>query len=154
MTARMTDYSLAVWRQKNGEPDLPLPPKPRKKRDNQESRIQKAVIRWWAVMHRGFGLRPFSLYAVPNGAYCGPVGGSILKDEGLRTGACDLNLDVARGNWHGLRIEMKKPGGIVSDEQQAFLAEHLSQRYCARVCYSCDEAVGLITRYLAGEENL
>ncbi len=145
---RMSDHDLAVWRNKHGE-DIPVPPKP-KKRDNEESRAQCAVIVWWHHMHRTFGVPETLLFAIPNGGWRSVVTASILKREGLRSGACDLFLSVPRGQLHGCYIEMKTAKGVVSDEQRNFMYAANDNGYAVNVCRKAEEAMAVITRYLNG----
>lgn len=148
MPAPKSDYELAIWRRAHGEPDLPLPPKPRKSRRNEESRHQKALIRWWHLKHAEFGLPEFALFSVPNGGWRDPIGASILKDEGQRNGVSDLFLMTARGTWHGLFIEMKAVGGYPSDDQNNFLNVALNQHYMTAICCTWEYAAEQIERYL------
>lgn len=150
---RMSDYDLAVYRRAHGEPDLPLPPK-RKKRDNEESRTQMALCRWWAVAHKGFGVPEQMLFAVPNGGRRDVIGAAILKKEGQRNGVSDLMLAVARGKFHGLFLELKTATGRLSPAQHGFIAGATMQGYAAYTCYSYDDAVILITNYLTKPEEL
>jgi len=60
---------------------------------------------------------------------------------GMVTGAPDLFMPVARGEYHGLFIEMKrkavkgKPKGVVSERQKQVI-EHLeSRKYLCQVCH-------------------
>lgn len=150
--SRMTDHDLALYRRRNGEPNFPLPPKPRKKRDNEESRMQQALIDWFDIVAmRDYKVWSHLLYAVPNAARRSEATGAILKREGLRTGAPDLVLDVPRGPYHGARIEMKTENGVVSDSQRAFHRAMVEQGYAVRVCYSCKSAMDFITGYLKEE---
>lgn len=149
---RFSDYDLAVYRRKHGEPLLPLPPKPRRRPGNEESQIQQAFIRWWAIASKKYIIPEFLLYAVPNGHRRDEVTGAILKREGLRTGAPDLNLDVPVGKYHGLRIEMKTATGKPSEAQKEFIAALQARGYAAGCAYGYDDAVRFIEAYLRGEE--
>lgn len=144
----MSDYTLAVWRRAHGEPDLPFPPRPRKSPRAEESRIQCAVIRWWSLKCSEFQVNERLLYAIPNGHQRDAVTGAILKREGLRAGAPDLNLDVARGPFHGLRVEVKTETGVLSRDQEVFIAALKSQGFCVEVAYGYDKTVAVIERYL------
>lgn len=144
----ITDYRLAQIRRANGEPALPLPAKPRK-RDNEESRIQCALIIWWHHACAGFGVPEITLFAVGNGGARSPVTGAIMKREGVRRGTSDLLLMARRGTYGALALEMKKPDGVLSSEQRDFLRAMNAQGYRAVVAYSFDEAVNIITEYLA-----
>ncbi len=143
---RMSDHQLAVWRNAHGE-NVPVPPKP-KKRDNEESRIQMSVIRWWAVSHKTFGVPEQLLFAIPNGGRRDVIGAAILKKEGQRNGVSDLMLAVPRAQFHGLFLELKIATGKCSPAQHQFLADASGQGYAAFAAYSYDEAVALIEKYL------
>lgn len=148
MPRRFTDRDLAIFRSKNGEPDIAIPPKPRKKRGNEESRQQMALIRWWQLKHKEFNLPIFALFSIPNGGWRDPVGASILKKEGQRNGVSDLFLMAARGGSHGMFLEMKCEGGRISDEQHDFAWAATVQGYKVVTAWSYDQAVQEITSYL------
>lgn len=102
------------------------------------------------------------VHSVPNG------GGKLPKatagrliGEGLKSGVFDINLDVARGQHHGLKIEMKVPkvkgipgmtfstrAGVPSEEQLKWHAFYLEQGYRAEICYGWRAALDVITDYL------
>ncbi len=147
-----SDRQLAQLRVRLGE-NIPVPPAP-KKRSNEESRMQGALIKWWHHAHAGFGVPEILLFAVPNGAKRDAIVGSILKREGVRRGTSDLLLMVQRGRYGALAVEMKKPGGKPTPEQLEFLAECRRQSYAAFVCDSLDGAIRLITDYLTAPEKL
>ena len=71
-----------------------------------------------------------------------------MKGQGVRAGVPDLCLPVARGNEHGLFIELKVAGGRVSDEQKKWLKALSGQGYRAAVCYGWMEAVKATCAYL------
>lgn len=147
---RITDRELAIFRNEHGE-NIPVPPA-RKKPGSEESRIQCAVITWWAAAHAAFKVPEFLLFSVPNGAYTGPRLGKLLKRQGMRAGTSDLFLSVMRRGRGGLYIEMKRPDGRVSPEQIRFLEEVQRQGYDSHECYSFEEATTLISDYLNGKE--
>jgi hypothetical protein len=98
------------------------------------------------------------IFAVPNGAMLG--GGRVgairmnaLKAEGLRPGVCDLVLPVARGDWHGMFIEMKTATGTLSENQKEFIAAVEKQGYYTAVCYGADDAIEQITFYMQHERK-
>lgn len=150
-----TEFDLAALQShidRHGTPEG-FVPAPRRKRRNEESRIQKSVIAWWDMAASGYGLDQRLLAAVPNGALYGSgidrvIRAKILLDEGLRPGYPDLLLDVARGNYHGLRIEMKKPKENPKLHQLSYHAILRAQGYAVHVARSFDEAVKIITEYL------
>lgn len=72
-----------------------------------------------------------------------------LRAMGLSAGYPDLLLDVPRGRYHGLRIEMKVKGGRLSIEQRLWLSRLNRHGYCTAVCYGFIEARAAILAYLA-----
>lgn len=118
-----------------------------------EHQHQVAVVQWFDLAHPRLSGR---LVASANGAH---LAGSYrqaarLKAAGMAVGFPDLFLPVARGSWHGLAIEMKRPAttldraGIVSREQADWLEFLRNQGYCALACFGVDEAIDVISRYL------
>jgi len=94
------------------------------------------------------------LYAVPNGGARHPAVGAQLKAEGVRAGYPDIALDVARGRWHGLRIELKRAdrSNHATPEQCVWLERLRQYGYQAVVCYGAQEAINVITTYLDGDK--
>lgn len=91
------------------------------------------------------------LFHVPNGGSRGPAEAGRFKAMGVRKGVPDVFLDVPRGGFHGLRIEMKRRrGGVLSDEQADWLDYYNANGYRAAVCYGWDEARMEIEDYLRG----
>lgn len=110
----------------------------------QQNLFRWAAVRWPKEMRL--------LYHVPNEGKRSRANGARLKAEGLRAGVPDINLDVARGEYHGLRIEMKRRrGGRVSPEQAAWLEALREQGYAAVVAYGWEEAADEIEKYLRGD---
>lgn len=136
---------------------LTIPPAPirkKRKRDNEESRIQKSCRRWWDSVCGKHSLDKRVLYAVPNGATLGDkftaaIRGSILRDEGLRSKYPDMNFDVARGQYHGLRIEVKKPGEDADDGQKEYHGIIQGQGYMVVICRSLESFMCEVSAYLA-----
>jgi hypothetical protein len=148
MPRRFSDHELAVFLRAQGH-DVVVPPKPRKKRRNEESRHQMALVRWWALKHKEFNLPLCTLFAVPNGGWRDPIGASILKKEGQRNGVSDLFLMSPRGEKHGLFLEMKCEGGVISPDQVDFMNAAKAQGYAVGVAWSYDAAVKMIEEYLS-----
>ncbi len=149
---RLTDADLAAILVKQGKTVDFKFKKNRKPRDNEESRIQGSLVKWWAVAHVAYKLPEFALFSIPNGGWRDPIGAAILKREGLRPGVSDMFLARPIGKYHGLFLELKAPNGKVSDEQSRFIIEMTKLGYSAGACYSLDQAVKYIADYLAGDE--
>ena len=62
----------------------------------------------------------------------------------------DIVLPVARGENHGLYIELKIIGNRPSKEQKEWLKLLKEQGYRAVVCYGSEEAIKEIETYLGG----
>ena len=87
-------------------------------------------------------------FSVPNGGARNAWTAKNLKDEGALSGVSDLLLLVPRHGYAGLCIEMKKPGGSMSESQKAFKRAVEGFKYKYVVCYSLDEFKRLIADYL------
>ncbi len=151
---------------------LPLPaPLPRKKRDNEEWRIQSDFFSWWRNTAPGLKIWPGLLFHVPNGSMLGDtkqgriIRAKMLKSAGMVSGVVDCFLSVpvqvktphliTPSRWlHGCYIEFKKPlvrtmaqGGL-SDAQQEFIGYAMGRGYACHVCYSWEEARDVVLDYL------
>ena len=86
--------------------------------------------------------------------YCGggfKAEAGRLRAEGVKAGVPDLCLPVARGQYHGLYIELKRQrGGRTSDHQSEWLDALSAQGYKAALCYGWEQAAGTIIEYLTG----
>ena len=72
----------------------------------------------WAAMQSGKYPELNLLYHVPNGGSRHKAEAGRLRAEGVKAGVPDLCLPVARGQYHGLYIELKRQrGGRISEEQ-------------------------------------
>lgn len=114
---------------------------------NIEHQNQHALISWWAIKCKSYGLPEFALFAIPNGGARNAVTGAILKREGVRKGVCDLMLLKRNKDHAGLFIEMKAAKGVISKDQKAFI-EHVNKEYKAVVCYNWQDAADTIHIYL------
>lgn len=100
------------------------------------------------------------IYAVPNSNVAGPQLGVKLVKAGLRRGYPDINVDVPRplrGEiCHGLRIEMKKPSGVLSDVQPHQRQWHdrlQNQGFRVCVAFGWREALTVTATYLGWEDH-
>ncbi len=99
-------------------------------------------------------LRFTSLYDVSfhvaNERLCSYAAGKLLRRKGVKEGVSDVFIlrPSPCGNHHGLIIELKtKKNGKLSLAQKDFLKKMNDAGYCARVCYSAEEAIDLICDY-------
>lgn len=119
-----------------------------------EHEHQVAVIRW-AELTKAKHPELRLLHSVPNGGYRRGREAKRLKAEGVRPGVPDLCFPVARGGFHGLYIEMKKPkcaksrAGTLSLEQSQWLNDLADQGYLAVVCVGFEAAINTLESYLS-----
>lgn len=105
----------------------------------------------WAAMQSGQYPELNLLYHVPNGGSRHKAEAGRLRAEGVKAGVPDLCLPVARGQYHGLYIELKRQrGGRTSDHQSEWLDALSAQGYKAALCYGWEQAAGTIIEYLTG----
>ena len=88
------------------------------------------------------------IHHIPNGGKRNIVVASKLKLEGVESGVLDIFLPVARRRKHGLYIEMKVKGKVLSGNQKEFRAFVIEQDYATFVAYNAEEAINCVKRYL------
>tara|TARA_R110000803_G_scaffold28011_8_gene65121 strand:- start:9556 stop:9921 length:366 start_codon:yes stop_codon:yes gene_type:complete len=113
-----------------------------------ESEHQIAVMAW-AEEQAANGRPELSLlFHVPNGEKRNRVTAIKLKKMGVKPGVPDLFLPVSRGTFHGLWVEMKKPGGTVSTKQLEWVLGLQAQGYRVDVADGFEAARDTIEGYL------
>lgn len=115
-----------------------------------EAHEQMALFQWaeWSV-----GKYPelALMFHIPNGGSRNVKEAANLKRQGVKAGVPDVFLPVARGNFHGLFIELKRAnGGRVSVDQKKMLIALRDQGYEAVVCHGFEDAANVIQNYLEG----
>ena len=115
-----------------------------------ESRIQKACVRWFRLAYHR--LAPL-LFAVPNGGARDAVTGARLKAEGVYPGVADLLLLVPANGFHGAAIEMKTPTGRLSASQKQWRDAVIHAGYAHYICRSVSDFVNIINSYLDNYGN-
>ena len=120
-------------------------------RPPSESEEQRRLISWCRAHEAAYPDLAW-IYAVPNGGHRHKAVAGRMKAEGVKAGYPDLALDVARGHFHGLRIELKREKRSLSRVQPRQSAWHdrlESQGYAVYVCYGADAAKQALLAYLA-----
>lgn len=123
-------------------------------RRHPEDQHQQALFDW-ALASLGRYPELVGLMHVPNGGRRGRREAGRLKRQGVRAGYPDLVLDVARGGYHGLRIELKATRDDlvqpprVSPEQRVWLERLSAEGYRAVVCEGWEAARDELVAYLA-----
>lgn len=115
-----------------------------------EADEQKLLFEWMEyaeVMYPELELA----YHVPNEGRRSYRAGFDLKKQGMKPGVPDICLPVAKGKYHALYIEMKRPkGGRVSEAQNWWIDKLNAAGNLAVVCHGFDEAKAVILGYLQG----
>ena len=90
-------------------------------------------------------------FAVPNGGFRHPSTAIMLRAEGVKPGVPDLFFPHARGGFHGLFIEMKrpKPKGVVSEQQREWIDRLKKQGYAVEVAWGMEDGIKKVENYLA-----
>ena len=112
-----------------------------------EFQHQYTVIKWALAVRQEYPeLR--LLFHIPNGGTRDSVEAKNLKRAGLKKGVPDLCLPVARGEYHGLYIELKTETGKTSPDQDWWIEELSRQGYFCEVCHGWESASRVIEWYM------
>lgn len=126
--------------------DRKTAPKRGAKSSHSEHDLQTACVNWFRMQYREYA---HLLIAIPNGGQRDVRVARKLKAEGVVAGVPDLFLAVARGQSHGLWIEMKNgKAGRVSEHQHYMIDSLARQGYKGVVCRTFDEFMKEINEYL------
>lgn len=112
-----------------------------------EAEEQKALIQWAKFQEKKYSELKMLMH-VPNEGKRSPRYGAELKRLGLQAGFPDLALFVPRNGKAALFIEMKVGRNKCTDNQKKWIKALIGQGYEVKVCYSCEEAIQIIKRYL------
>lgn len=130
------------------------PPLPRKKRSNEEWRIQSDFFSWARGYLRDQGIPSCLLFHVPNGSMLGgfktdrQIRGKMLKLAGLTNGVVDVIFLYPRPGYPALLIEFKTPEGVLSDDQIVFRAATVAQGFKHETCHSAEDGRRVLEEYL------
>lgn len=93
------------------------------------------------------------LFAVPNGGQRSKAAGGKIKAEGGRSGVADIVLLYPARKFSYLCIEMKFGTNKQSPEQIKFEKRVDAAGGLYQVCYSSEDALGVLQWYLRGEHD-
>ena len=116
-----------------------------------EAQEQAALIQWARLQSGRYPPLRF-LHHIPNGGSRHPAEAANLKRQGVKPGVPDLCLPFPVGGKHGLYIEMKWGKNRPTSAQREWLEGLAALGYATAVCYSAEEAIDVIKRYLRGKE--
>ena len=126
----------------------------RRKPRQTEHAMQCAVIKACRYLEREHPEVKY-LFSVPNGGHRHIAVAARLKAEGVRRGVPDLFLPLPiPGRSAGLWIEMKAPGGTVTQNQDDYLRFLAEVGFTTEVCYSAQDAVDTIRSHLVKRRSV
>lgn len=122
-----------------------------------EHEEQKNLIKWCKLNKNKYQNLDL-IFAIPNGNVLSYLNRNIamrsmnkMKLEGLTKGIPDLFLPVAKGEFHGLFIEMKRIKNSTTSKEQKEKIEALNnQGYKAVICKGFEGAKKVILEYYGG----
>ena len=120
-----------------------------------EEAEQEVVMQWARISHARWPELAL-LHHIPNGGSRSAREGAKLKRMGVLAGVSDLHLPVPHSGYHSLYIEMKAGDGRLQQSQKSFLHAAAAWGNCCIVCYTAEDAIEVIGRYLHNRniENL
>lgn len=122
------------------------PSKVKKKKDNEEERIQ---CDFFNLVKLFFPKLPDKLlFAVSNGGSRNIIEAANLKKQGVTSGVADVVLLIPKKGYASLCLEFKTKKGIQSDEQKEFQrqAEKCKNKYV--LVRSAKQAIEELKKYL------
>jgi hypothetical protein len=88
------------------------------------------------------------LHHCPNGGSRNKAEAVKLAQMGVKPGVSDLCLPYPKGIYYGLYIEMKYGNNRKQDTQKEFLTDMAAAGHFVATCYSAEEAIKVIEKYL------
>ena len=114
----------------------------------QHEEQEQTKIFLWASMQEGLYPELKLMYHIPNGGERNKVVAAKLKAAGVKAGVPDICLPVARGQYHGLYIELKIDKGRPTQQQKEWNDALTKQGYKAVFCWGFESAIEVIKEYL------
>jgi len=112
----------------------------------------------WATLQSGAFPELELLYAIPNGGHRNKATAGKLKAEGVKSGVPDLHLPIARGGYHSLYVEMKKPPeggkGRLSPTQIWWRDRLIDEGHAVVTCHGATAGIEAIRVYLVTPEGI
>lgn len=111
--------------------------------------VEQTSLLRWAFYEQGAYPELGLLYHIPNEGKRSARTGAAMKMQGMKPGFPDLGLPVARGQYHGLYVEMKRREGETPTQQQYEWLKALdAQGYAVCWAKGWEEAAQAILHYL------
>ena len=122
---------------------------------HKEDDLQASVFDWAKLykmpespdIEQGAVLADY-LFHVPNGGKRNVREAARLKRQGVKAGVYDLMLNVARGGYHGLDIELKIKPNKLTDNQKIWCARMNRAGRLMLVCNDLNDVIQAVQNYL------
>lgn len=88
------------------------------------------------------------IYHPANGGRRSARESALFKAQGVRPFVPDYHLPLARGEFHGLFIELKAVDGVLEKGQRAELERLVADGYCACCAWTAEAAYKALEGYL------
>ena len=111
--------------------------------NRSETWHQRQLVQW----SKQFPWGQF-LFHIPNETVGGQAWISRNSQKGCKRGVPDLMLPIPMNGYHGLFIEMKRPGGRLDGIQKRWLMSLNELGYLAICCKGWEEAKDALQRYM------
>ena len=116
----------------------------------RESEEQKFIFEWATYNYKKYPELEKLMFCIPNGGSRNKLEAISLKKQGTKAGVSDLTVQVARGGYHGLWIELKVGKNKASEKQLEFIEAVRNEGYCARIVCGGLNVIELIKDYMDG----
>ncbi|HIF9321634.1 hypothetical protein ACWU37_21000 (plasmid) [Photobacterium damselae subsp. damselae] len=113
---------------------------------NYEHYIQ---VRIFYCLERDFPNEYYFVKAVPNGGLRHNKTAFDMLAEGQKKGALDIDIELARGKYHGMKLEVKAKNGSLSKFQSERIERLNEQGYYATCQKDFDDCWSSILNYFA-----
>lgn len=120
----------------------------KQKRNRAEDALHMQCVRYWQTLFRPNQDEYYLFYKVHNEGKKSKHQAAKDKAMGIIAGAPDMNLDLARHGYHGLRIEIKAANGKQSKKQHIFQNALERNGYLYKVVRTFEEFTALIDWYV------
>lgn len=111
-----------------------------------ESEIMVAIFDW--VRTKSLSDPRYELiYHIPNGGDRTKHAGKQLKREGVKRGVWDIAIDVPCRGFHGAKVEVKRVGGTLSEDQITYGKAVEANGYKCAVTFSVGHFIKFVEWY-------
>ena len=115
-----------------------------------EDDLQISCFQWIELMRPAHPILEWIIH-VPNGGKRPRGAAGKLKAMGVKPGVLDVLLPLPFNGWSGLAIEMKVGSNKTTEQQDDWLQVFEASGYYTAVCYTLEDFMAHVGRFLASE---